>query len=228
MDVPSSLPNVTDATSAVRPTLLADRAAPSSQGNGQVHLADGAPSTSGHARIFPTPAVTRAPDAAAVPVARADGTAVVAQFQEVMSRFLETQRAVMLAYLNGAPGTVTTSGYTRAVPVTPVQAASAPVGVGAPVVTIPTPTAAPAAPAVTRPPMPAETVALPAAETEASPAVTPPQIAAPASVPAAPALTREAVIAQLLAIVAERTGYPPEMLGLGAPAHCSLRSIGVR
>ena len=60
--------------------------------------------------------------------------------------------------------------------------------------------------------MPAETAALPAAETPRADAT--PQITAPSSAPAAPALTREAVTAQLLAIVAERTGYPPEMLGL--------------
>ena len=73
-----------------------------------------APSTNGHSQAIPparsasgSPAIV--PSANGVPVAqsglvvRSDVAAVVAQFQQVMGRFLDTQRAVMLAYL-GAPG----------------------------------------------------------------------------------------------------------------------------
>ncbi|MDQ5854344.1 MAG: SDR family NAD(P)-dependent oxidoreductase [Chloroflexota bacterium] len=165
----------------------------------------------------PTTAVP-APQMAAAPasVVRPDATAVIAQFQQVMSHFLETQRAVMLAYLGGTAGT-------PAAPVSGVPSVAAhpqaayPMPAHAPQETTAT-APAPYAPPVAQPaPVPAQPAPAALATALAPPAATP-MPAAPATITtaaaAAPTITREVVSNQLLAIIAERTGYPPEMLGL--------------
>lgn len=114
--------------------------------------------------------------------------AAMLQFQELMGRFLETQRQVMGAYLQGAPSA--TAGGAL-----PSTAAAAHPNLAAPLQQV-TP---PATPEVT-----------PQAATEAAPATA----AATAPATAAATHTRASITATLLAIVSERTGYPADMLGL--------------
>ena len=137
--------------------------------------------------------------------------AVMGQFQNLMGRFLETQRNVMLTYLAGT------------------EAAAAPIMSSAPVVT----------PALQPPPVveqgngaaritPVEPAyAAPVNGTVAAP---PAEIIAPA-LPEPPAekngaanghLTREHVTGSLLEIVSERTGYPIDMLDVDQDLEASL------
>jgi acyl transferase domain-containing protein/NAD(P)H-dependent flavin oxidoreductase YrpB (nitropropane dioxygenase family) len=113
---------------------------------------------------------------------------VVLRFQDLMARFLDTQRSVMLSYLQGS--------------------SAAPPSLPA----VPTPLAAPlsnghAAPHRSLP------VAAQTAPAEENGRPTPP----PAPVKEEPSRngpSREELTARLLQIVCQRTGYPPEMLGL--------------
>ena len=139
----------------------------------------------------PTPSAPAVPSAAPLPASLppAASDAVVLQFRDLMSQFLQTQAAVMTAYLQGgvigaaptvaltAPATMPTS----AIPPTALLAA-----------------ALPAAPVV------------PVASVEKAPA--PATVAVP-PVSAAPAAPHD-VGGELLQIVSERTGYPPDMLKL--------------
>lgn len=138
----------------------------------------------------------------AVTEARADGgvAQTMAQFQQMMTRFLETQKAVMLAYLGSEPASI------EAAPVSPVgEATPAPVTYSqmqpATVQVSDLPAGAKATVTVQAAPVAVPVVA--AAE------VVPISVPEPAQ-PAGP--SRETLTAQLLAIVSERTGYPPEML----------------
>ena len=112
--------------------------------------------------------------------------AVMLQFQQMMSRFLETQAAVMSAYLGAVSGQPLPAPIPAAMPL--------------PAIAPPPPAAAlPALPAAMPPaaePVPAVTAAAPA-----PPAVAPPDAAADFT-------------ARLVAVAAERTGYAPEMLDL--------------
>jgi acyl transferase domain-containing protein/NAD(P)H-dependent flavin oxidoreductase YrpB (nitropropane dioxygenase family) len=129
-----------------------------------------------------------APPAAAV---SADGVAqVMAQFQQMMTHFLDTQRSVMTAYLQGAPSEVAPDWTPRV-----AAAAAWPEPV---VVSSPGPPATPedGVPAIVPEEAPAPVVH-----------VAPPQ--ADAGLP-----DREQLTSILLAIVSERTGYPAEMLNL--------------
>jgi hypothetical protein len=108
-------------------------------------------------------------------------------FQNVMNRFLETQRSVMSSYLRGSAGQVASDVEMRA-PEAPVAASS------------PAPESLEAAVEIR--------------ETPAPPAV---EAVAP-SVPAG----RDKLEAQLLEIVSERTGYPPDMLGLDVDIEAEL------
>jgi NAD(P)-dependent dehydrogenase (short-subunit alcohol dehydrogenase family)/acyl carrier protein len=136
---------------------------------------------------------------------------VVAQFQQVMSHFLETQRAVMLAYLGGTGGAM--AAPAPAVPSAAAHPQAAyPTAARAAQETIAT-TLASLAPGVAQPaPVPAQPAPTDLATAPVPAAAAPSTVTTTAAV--APALTREVVSSQLLAIVAERTGYPPEMLGL--------------
>ncbi|MEE8170568.1 MAG: acyltransferase domain-containing protein, partial [Phycisphaerae bacterium] len=151
----------------------------------------------------------------AAPVSGADG--VMESYQRLMSRFLETQKNVMLAYLQNG-------GAAPAAPAPDAKAAT-------PMAAVPRPAMRPAA----APPTPAEM------PPEAAPQLIPPTAVEPAVAPVAtPAeelaanqaiepsaatsdsspttesggLTRERLVEQLVGIVSERTGYPPEMLDL--------------
>jgi acyl transferase domain-containing protein/NAD(P)H-dependent flavin oxidoreductase YrpB (nitropropane dioxygenase family) len=170
--------------------------APSLNGNGHAHA----------------PAAQPAPEGAA---------AVMMRFQEVMARFVDTQKSVMLAYL-GAPQP---NGHTA--PLAPVTVAQP--------TPLPVPTPVNRIADVARPPAPvpvAQAVAAPVAvpvaqvakvETNGKHAPKP----TPAPVPAAPvvaakkadapkpaALDRESLLAKLLDLVSDRTGYPKEALSI--------------
>ncbi|MCE9563600.1 MAG: acyltransferase domain-containing protein [Planctomycetes bacterium] len=121
-----------------------------------------------------------------------DGAAaVMMRFQEVMGRFLDTQRSVMLGFLgsNGAPSSNTTVDSV-ARPVTPTPAA-APVG-----------TPAPTANGHVSP------VAAPATNGKHTSELV------KAVAPAGAKLDRETLLARLLDLVSERTGYPKEALSI--------------
>lgn len=157
-----------------------------------------APSTNGHAIL-------------------ADSAQVMMRFQDVMSRFLDTQRSVMLSYLAGG-GTPSANGngsangtYTNGKP------AAAPSPLLAPVAerfAIPEPRIAPPIP-----------VPAPAANGHASSAVAvaptvpvaqvkPTPAAAPKPTANKPLPDLDTLLAQLLDLVSERTGYPKEALSI--------------
>jgi len=117
------------------------------------------------------------PTPAAPPAGRTASGAdeVMLEYQRLMSRFLETQRRVMLAYLGGDAETVSPEAALER-PAEAAREAPEPVAL-APAAGSPPPAAAP--------------------------------VAAGPATPDAAALT-----AHLVQIVSERTGYPPDMLGL--------------
>jgi acyl transferase domain-containing protein/NADP-dependent 3-hydroxy acid dehydrogenase YdfG len=142
-------------------------------------------------------------------------SAIMADFQATMMRFLETQERVMLASLGGS---VPAQSRMAA----PVQRALPP-RAPAPRLPIAAPVAARPAPAAPRPtPAPAP-VAAPA------PAPVVAQAPAPAPAPAAAptGLDRAGITALLLKIVEDRTGYPADMLGMdqGIEADLGIDSI---
>jgi acyl transferase domain-containing protein/NAD(P)H-dependent flavin oxidoreductase YrpB (nitropropane dioxygenase family)/NADP-dependent 3-hydroxy acid dehydrogenase YdfG len=162
---------------------VAPQAAPVLPGDaGAPHPA--APTARVERPIPPLPG-TGAEDAAA--------TALLSQYQQMMTRFLEIQRAVMTAYLQGTPVPPATTGTDATLPLP------------APVLEIAPSLPAPAG-AATPEPAPAAT---------APSAAAPPQAAedAPAAT-AAPATGTGGPLPLLLAIVSERTGYPPDLLDL--------------
>lgn len=134
---------------------------------------------------------------------------VMLQYQQSMARFLETQRTVMLAYLQGAPSA----------PVQPV--------VAQPVTMQPAPVPQVAVQPVVMqvPAMPAEAppTASPAPVRVSEPVAAPARVAEPVAVAESqPGLSREHLTQTLLEIVSERTGYPPEMLKLDVDIEASL------
>lgn len=155
-----------------------------------------------------------APDAAAQ---------VVLRFQEVMAKFLDTQRSVMLGYLGtgGAVPAPVSNGHTPA----PSLNGHAH-GHAAPVVP-PAIANRLSPPAPVSPPRPAPAPAVnghaPGAngkhetngrhEGNGKPEPAPAPAAAPAK-PEAPALDRDALVARLLDLVSDRTGYPKEALSI--------------
>jgi acyl transferase domain-containing protein len=151
--------------------------------------------------------ITTGPQTMDEPVPQSPGAdAVMLQFQQMMARFLETQAAIMSAYLGAANG--------HPVP--------APAPLPVPMLT-PAPVAMPA-PALAAPP------AQPAAPLPAPAAAAPAPAAPLAPVPAAPAPAPAAAVdfaARLVAVAAERTGYAPEMLDpdLGIEADLGIDSI---
>ena len=164
--------------------------------------ANAAPAEAG-ARETPSPAPAleeaafASPAAAIAPAPVDDPTAqVILQFQQMMGRFLDTQKEVMRAFLEGN-GAVADEVPVDALPVPPVSM----------------PVAAPAAQDFS-----ARAVARAVAAPVATPAVTAipaPSAAAPASAPATtPSLPVDELKKRLLVIVGDRTGYPPEMLDL--------------
>jgi acyl transferase domain-containing protein/NAD(P)H-dependent flavin oxidoreductase YrpB (nitropropane dioxygenase family)/NADP-dependent 3-hydroxy acid dehydrogenase YdfG len=146
---------------------------------------------------MPAPAPAPVISAAA---AGADATAeMVLQFQRLMSQFLETQRAVMQAYLAGAPIDPFASPLAAepAPASTPQPASKAPV-IAAPAqrapAAIPTSTAAATA-------TPASPAPLAGADTEVG---------------------RDAILEKLVGIAADRTGYPAGMIDVRADIEADL------
>ena len=125
---------------------------------------------------------------------------VMLQFQHLMSRFLETQRSVMSAYLQGVPGAATAPllASQRSRPETlPDLPGPAPVSV------VPGPLSVSAI-------AESDTLEVPTPGTSAA-------------VPVAGILPdREQLTQQLLQIVSERTGYPPGMLDLDVDIEADL------
>ena len=119
--------------------------------------------------------------------------------QELMSRFLDHNRDVMLAYLGGdiaSPGAARPSAVAGLVPALPAPVAAAVLPL-------------PAAPVVA-----ASVAVVPAAIVPAAlvPAAVPAAVFAAPAAALTPTLTPATVTAALRALIADRTGYPPEML----------------
>lgn len=122
-----------------------------------------------------------------------DRAAVMLHHQQLMARFLETQRSVMLAFLEGA-------------------SAPAELGAGDAEAIISQPLLEPIA--VERPAVAARPASPAAAKPRAVVPPVRPSAPAPSGNGARPAISLEDVTSKLLAIVSERTGYPPDMLDL--------------
>jgi acyl transferase domain-containing protein/NAD(P)-dependent dehydrogenase (short-subunit alcohol dehydrogenase family) len=112
-----------------------------------------------------------------------DAAHVMALFQSLMSKFLDTQKSVMTTYLRGAPE-------------------------GGPTPTLPAPPTPPAASPVARPPTPA-TNGTPA---EPKPQPLPAPVAAAAN-GKPDVVEAEWLTSRLIDILSKRTGYPTDMLG---------------
>ncbi len=137
-------------------------------------------------------------------------TDLLAGFQQTMRQFLQTQEAVLSAYLGGGAATAPaalTNGHAAPVsaPAEPSYAVNGTNGHA------PTPAPAPIAP------VSAATVA-PAPR----PAAAPQPAASPAVAPAAARIDADALRGLLLDTVSERTGYPTEMLALDAALEADL------
>ena len=116
--------------------------------------------------------------------AQPDGVdSVMSAYQAMMTKFLDTQKNVMLSYLQGAPATAATS-VPPASPMPSVTQAARPE---------PLPAAESS---------PAELDVLPPPE----------ELLAPAGLLREPVPVADALLARLVKIVSDRTGYPPEML----------------
>jgi acyl transferase domain-containing protein/NAD(P)H-dependent flavin oxidoreductase YrpB (nitropropane dioxygenase family)/NAD(P)-dependent dehydrogenase (short-subunit alcohol dehydrogenase family) len=122
---------------------------------------------------------------------------VMLQYQHVMTRFLETQRNVMLAYLQGAPGAEAET--LLASPHSQFEALPGP----APVSVVP------------------ERPSVSAIVGSGPLDVSTPDTSVPAPAAGTPP-DRERLTHQLLQIVSERTGYPPEMLDLDVDIEADL------
>ncbi|MCS6851309.1 MAG: SDR family NAD(P)-dependent oxidoreductase [Gemmataceae bacterium] len=161
-------------------------------------------------RNGPLPAIPAPP--IVQPVAGDDVTQVMLRFQDLMARFLETQRSVMQQFLEGNPPTTPPP-----VPPPAAEALSGSVNGHAPPGAPPSSPAANAPAPLAPPPDPEPVSKLTALTPSAGPEVPPgTETAAPEPVPtpSAAALDRAAITRHLLDIVGKRTGYPPEMLGL--------------
>ncbi len=130
------------------------------------------------------------------PAVEGDATAVMLQFQQLMGRFLDTQRSVMLTYLQGSAAP--TNGQLPGLTPTIIQHEP----------TQPTAWALPGPAAFTPQPVPQP---LPTPAAVSGGALYQPPTALPAApTPVLP--SRRELQRTLFEIVGERTGYPPEML----------------
>jgi acyl transferase domain-containing protein/NAD(P)H-dependent flavin oxidoreductase YrpB (nitropropane dioxygenase family)/NAD(P)-dependent dehydrogenase (short-subunit alcohol dehydrogenase family)/acyl carrier protein len=133
---------------------------------------------------------------------------VMLRFQDVMARFLDTQKSVMMSYLagGGAMPAPSLNGYASIngsgvhhtpLPAAPIPAVTNRISTPEPVAPKPTSVAAAPKPAPVAPPVEANGKHAPA----------------PAK-PAAAKLDRDTLLARLLDLVSERTGYPKEALSI--------------
>ncbi len=160
----------------------------------------------------PAPSAFSAPVSPVVPAITApvslDGVPqVMEQFQQMMTRFLETQKTIMLTYLGAESGVP--SGWPNAEFPTVAPPVVQPVPSPVP---LPVQVAVPLqAPVIAPEPV----VQVPVAEL--------PKVAIPiAAKPVAAKLDTAELTSRLLAIVSDRTGYPPEMLDLNLDLEADL------
>jgi len=183
------------------------QSAPKQAKKGRAPTPQNVPAESLASRVHPP--ATAAPAAESVPTAPIPATTlaldgapqVMAQFQQMMTRFLDMQKTVMLAYLSTESGAPALASSLTA----PAREAKLP---GDGQVTHQAAKLEPLIPAQPVPPSNGDS------------AVAAPTVAAAASFPAQePSLppsgpSKEEITAVLLSIVSERTGYPQEMLSL--------------
>jgi acyl transferase domain-containing protein len=145
----------------------------------------------------------------------------MAMFQETMRQFLETQRAVMTGFLT-AQGEIDNRDArpSPAAPLRPPMPAPASPVRPAAHAAIAAPAAPPRAPIAAAPPAPVAATPAPIVIASAPPPAPAPAAARPAR-PAAGAAARP-LVDVLLEIAGDRTGYPPEMLGLDANLEADL------
>ena len=213
---------------------------PSTNGDGHFWSAPVAAPATVPATLQPAPIPSAAPVAPIAPVAAvataaaqatthstiAPGdaaTQVVLRYQDLMEKFLEAQRSVILTYLQGptapaAPAPTTPAAF--------VSAATAPAAISAPAAAY----VAPAVP-LSAPPIALSTPSLngtsrwqnlsheslpatSATTVESSPALQPPTAVAPAANGAPAQLDFDEIRDRLLELVSKRTGYPLAMLDL--------------
>src|SRR4029453_2736211 len=175
-----------------------------------------------------------------------DHDAVMQQFQQLMSQFLQTQALVMTTYFQGvSTGEGVLTAMPRGLPGAPVLASVAaspilPAGVvgGPPPPPFTSASATPAPTVLTTSAPPSTDAIAPQGPVQGSTAVmrpsdvpTPPVVSsattAPTSMPAverpaAAPLTEPAVLSRLVRIVSDRTGYPEEMLSVDANMEADL------
>jgi acyl transferase domain-containing protein/NAD(P)H-dependent flavin oxidoreductase YrpB (nitropropane dioxygenase family)/NAD(P)-dependent dehydrogenase (short-subunit alcohol dehydrogenase family)/acyl carrier protein len=167
----------------------------------------------------PAPALNGSHHPPANPVAGDEATQVMLRFQDLMNRFLDTQRSVMLSYLQGGgmpppqPALQPPAGLNgQYLPHKGTNGTLSKASNGAVAPPVPPPPNGYPAPAgATVPPPPVVQEAVPGPP-PAPPASAPSQVVQPASGPIV--VDQAALEARLLEIVCQRTGYPPEMLGL--------------
>jgi acyl transferase domain-containing protein/NAD(P)H-dependent flavin oxidoreductase YrpB (nitropropane dioxygenase family)/NAD(P)-dependent dehydrogenase (short-subunit alcohol dehydrogenase family)/acyl carrier protein len=165
----------------------------------------------------PTPLPAPSPNG---PTIAPDGAAaVMLRFQDVMARFLDTQKSVMLGFLGASAGTPAPSANGQFVPL-PTHTngngqvngnGHAPARVVAPLPAPGIPTNRIAPEASLRPS--AAPAPVPAPNGKPEPAAKPAP-AEPAPAKTGVALDRETLLARLLDLVSERTGYPKEALSI--------------
>lgn len=165
----------------------------------------------------------------------------ISQFQQVMQHFLETQKAVMLAYLGsrGVPATSTDWHGSRSTASAAIEQPSARTDSLGPAYSPPRAESipAPSQPAPSQEsngsnPLAGNGAGAPAPSTQEPTTSNPSPVTAvptdkPALQPSSPSSagappTRKQITDQLLAVVSERTGYPTEMLALDADLEADL------
>jgi acyl carrier protein len=152
----------------------------------------------------------------AAPVEGDEAARVMLEFQQVMQRFLETQRDVMLAYLGGTPGgpALPLADGSQSALLSPsyVSLPEAPPRNGHTTV----PAAGTMPPAVSQVAPPAEEPVGIAPGEQAAP------VLSPIDARSEPAPDRDGLTRRLLEIASDRTGYPPDMLDLNADIEADL------
>ena len=159
------------------------------------------------AMLPPTPVTSQGADLAAQSGSAVDH--IMVQFHQLMNQFLETQRDVMLTYLQGTPGSTMQPGeaWPREMAPEGQTALQFTTALFQPDVS----------PALNGPSTSAEPASLPALVA----------VAADASGPASPDTTialpdKAQLTQQFLHIISERTGYPPQMLDLDVDIEAEL------
>jgi acyl transferase domain-containing protein/NAD(P)H-dependent flavin oxidoreductase YrpB (nitropropane dioxygenase family)/NAD(P)-dependent dehydrogenase (short-subunit alcohol dehydrogenase family)/acyl carrier protein len=194
---------------------------PSSLPRGEGHPTPAAtpPVSSPVAPVTPRATMHHDPTPTVIPSANGSASApppdaaaqVMLRFQDVMARFLDTQRSVMLSYL-GTPGGGTLpplNGHTASV--NGPAGSAVPPAVANRLTSVESPRPAPAPP---QHEANGHAVAATTTEANGKHSATEPPTAAPAAVAPPAKLDRESLLETLLDLVSERTGYPKESLSI--------------